>query len=165
MPRPQRRAGRPTDYDWEIATGEDFERAAGSIVQFEVFLSDTAETLMRLRGDVIYAIGQLDQVAGDRIVVAWGVIRAASGSSDVGVSPLTEGGAPWLAYGIATLMSIEGSANLGFDGATMLRWAVDSRAMRKLRENESLYVVTETLSLAGAPPTNFAFALRGLTGR
>ncbi len=146
----RRSSGRPNDYDWELMRGTDLDRAAGSIVQFEALLSDTAETLMRVRGDVFLALGAVGQTVLDTVVGAWGLIRSASGSSDVGVSPITEGGAPWLAYGVVTLLNLEGSANLGFEGLTMKRWDVDSKSMRKLRENESIYVVVETADIVGA---------------
>ena len=158
--------GRPNDYDWELSRGTDLARASGQVVQFEAFISDTAETLMRFRGDVIITLDSAGQTLGDVLVVGWGLIRSASGSSDVGVSPLFEGGAPWLAYGVATL-SNESAAieSLGLSGASMLRWDVDSKAMRKLRENESIYVIFESVSVSGSPNANYAFALRGLTAR
>ena len=154
----------PNDYDWELASGSDLNRASDSIVQFEAFVSDTAETLVRFRGDVLISLDASVATVSDAILVAWGVIRSASGSSDVGVSPLTEGGANWLVYGVATLID-EDILNLGVDGSSLVRWTVDSKAMRKLRENESLYVVFESVGIVGAPLANYAFALRGLTAR
>jgi len=133
-------------------------------VQFEAFVSDTAETLVRLRGDVIISLSATGAAARDVLLVAWGIIRSASGSSDVGVSPLTEGGANYLAFGVATLIS-QATANIGITGGPMMRFDVDSKAMRKLRENESLYVIVETANINGAPLSDFAFALRGLTAR
>ncbi len=135
-------------------------------MQFEIGISDTAETLMRVRGDVIHALDSAGQTIGDVLVVAWGLIRSASGSSDVGVSPLTEGGAPWLAFGTATLINSGGTLDqLGAAGGSMVRWDVDSKSMRKLRENESIYLIVETISIVGAPASDFAFSLRVLTAR
>ena len=156
--------GRPNDYDWELARGTDLGRASGAIVQFEAFASDTAETLMRLRGDVMIALNSGTDAVGDCLVVAWGVVRSASGSADVGVSPITEGGANWLAYGVATLFT-EDAVNVGVTGTPMKRWDVDSKAMRKLRENESLYVIFESADVVGAPVADYTFVLRGLTAR
>ena len=164
MPRPRQARGRPTDYDWELSFGNDLARAAGAIVQFEIFTSDTAETLMRVRGDIMVALDISGASNGDALLVAWGVIRSAAGSSDVGVSPITEGGANFLAYGVAHLIA-ESTLNLGLDGSAMLRWDVDSKAMRKLRENESLYLIFQSVDVVGAPLANYTFALRGLTGR
>ena len=157
--------GRQTDYDWELSRGTDLARASGSIVQFEAFLADSAETLMRLRGDVSISLAASGATQGDVLVAAYGVIRSASGSSDVGVSPLTEGGANWLLYGVTTLI-LEAAVNnsLG-QGLAIMRWQADSKAMRRLRENESLYVVFESADISGAPVANYTFALRGLTGR
>ena len=160
-----RRTGRPNDYDWELSRGSSLAVAAGVITQFEAFISDTAETLMRLRGDVIITLDGGGSAATDTIVVAWGVIRSAAGSSDVGVSPITEGGANWLAYGIATLTTEVAVGSIAASLATTVRWPVDSKAMRRLRENESLYVIFESADVVGAPSTNLAFALRGLTAR
>ena len=163
MPASRHRAGRPNDYDWELSRGSAALPVA-TIVQFEAFTSETAETLVRVRGDVALWLDSTGATIGDLAVLAWGVIRSASGSSDVGVSPLTEGGANWLAYGIATL-GVEEITQLGVSGLSMLRFEVDSKAMRKLRENESLYVVFESVNISGSPAGNVSFALRGLTAR
>ena len=155
------RSGRPTDYDWELARGTGLSTVTSLILQFEIFVSDTAETLMRLRGQVIMRLtGSI--VAADLLAYGWGVVRAASGSSDVGVSPLTEGGANWLAYGCGHLFA--GDANQDTDIAYD-KIVVDSKAMRKLRENESLYFIAETADVVGAPTWDVAFSLRALTGR
>ena len=101
------------------------------------------------------------------MLVAWGVIRSASGSTDVGVSPLTEGGANWLAYGVSHLGPAVNSAATSplIAGICLNRWTVDSKSMRKLRENESLYVIFEGADITGASTWDLSFALRGLTGR
>ena len=164
MPGPRRRSGRPNDYDWELSFGTSLNQAIGVITQFEAFTSDTAETLVRFRGDVVIALSNSGTpTAADVALVAWGVIRSASGSSDVGVSPLTEGGANFLAYGVAHLFNIAGTPS--GERSDFMRWAVDSKSMRKLRENESLYVVFETTDVTGAPVIDVSFALRGLTAR
>ena len=164
MAGPRRSRGRPNDYDWELSTGSDPNRAIGTIVQFEAFTSDTAETLVRLRGDIVFALSNSGTpTAGDVALVAWGVVRSASGSSDVGISPITEGGANFLAYGVATLFNIGGTPS--GEQSDFMRWSVDSKAMRKLRENESLYVIFESADITGAPVTDASFALRGLTAR
>ncbi len=160
----RQRSGRPNDYDWELARGTDLVRGSPAIVQFEIFLADTAETLMRLRGDVMISLDPAGATVGDTLVVGWGLIRSASGSTDVGVSPLTEGGANWLAYGVATL-SVPVVTALGREGTTLVRWDVDSKAMRKLRENESIYMVFESADVVGAAFANYVFGLRGLTAR
>ncbi len=119
---------------------------------------------MRFRGDVLITLDAAGATVADTLLVAYGVIRSASGSSDVGVSPLFEGGANWLSYGVAHL-AVEEITQLGVTGSSMIRWDVDSKAMRKLRENESLYVVFESLNIVGGPVWNAHFALRGLTAR
>ena len=103
---------------------------------------------------------------GDVLLVAWGLIRSASGSGDVGVSPLTEGGANFLAYGVATLINQQQlDLSFGLSGMSMVRWPLDSKSMRKLRENESLYMIFESADIVGAPTADYTFAIRGLTGR
>ncbi len=167
MARP-RRTGRPNDYDWELGNGSDLARAATAIVQFEVFLSGTAETWMRVRGDVLWFLDTTGSAVGDILLVGWGLIRGPSGSGDVGVSPLTEGGANWLAYGVATLATegaIGGAEVNNPTGIAAMRWDVDSKAMRKLRENESVYFISETISINGGPVHNMSFALRALAAR
>ena len=164
----QQRSGRPNDYDWEVAAGFDLARAVGAIVQFEIFATDTAETLMRLRGELLWWLSSSGSTAGDALLVSWGIIRAASGSSDVGVSPITEGGAPWLSFGTATLATeaaVSASSGAQCNGIQQVRFEIDSKAMRKMRENESLYLVAETADIAGAPVTDMSFTLRGLTAR
>ena len=160
----RQRVGRPNDYDWELARGTSLSLAASVIVQFEAFASDTAETLMRLRGEVLVWMDPAGLAIGDLMTVAWGVIRSASGSTDVGVSPITEGGANWLAYGVVHL-GVEELTQVGVEGLAMMRFEVDSKSMRKLRENESLYVVFQGVDIAGAPAWNAAFSLRGLIAR
>jgi len=165
----QQRSGRPNDYDWELARGSDLACAAGAIVQFEIFLSTTAETLMRVRGDVAVWLDPGGSTPGDVLVSAWGLIRGPSGSSDVGVSPITEGGANFLAYGIVTLATESGVGAAAINelgpGLSSHRFLVDSKAMRKFRENESMYLIFETVSVNGAPVSNLSFALRALTAR
>ena len=119
---------------------------------------------MRLRGDVTIGFDP-NSIAADAMEFAWGVIRSASGLADVGVDPITEGGANWLAYGIATISTQVGGANAERGGLSFKRWDVDSKAMRKLRENESLYFISTTVDIVGAPVTDQFFSLRALTGR
>ena len=164
----QRSSGRPNDYDWTIARGSDLNRASGAIVQFEAFLSQSAETLMRLRGEVLMWLDSTNSAPGDVLAVAWGLIRAPSGSTDIGVSPLTTGGAPWVAYGIAHLAveaAIGITAGDAYPSTGTVRFSLDSKAMRKFRENESLYMVLESIDVVGAPLFSTAFAIRALTAR
>ncbi len=168
MPR-GRRSGRPNDYDWEMARGSSLGTAVNVITQFESFVSDTAETLVRVRGEVLVWLDLSGSAAGDVMVFAWGIVRSASGSTDVGVSPITEGGANFLAYGICTLgteiaIGTAGDGNVR-NGIAMKRFEIDSKAMRKLRENESIYMIFETADVVGAPVTNAGFAIRALTAR
>jgi len=161
----QRRAGRPNDYDWELSRGISENLAVTQIVQFEAFFAGTAETLVRVRGEVAAGLDSVGSAAGDGMQFAWGLIRGASGSSDVGVSPITEGGANWLAYGICTLFTNVAVGTVGGSVQEAKRFEVDSKAMRKMRENESLYLVWETVNITGAPAINAYFTLRALTAR
>ncbi len=168
MARARRSSGRPNDYDWELSRMTSLATPVGTISQTEMFLSDTAETLVRVRGEVVVWLDATGSTIGDMMQFAWGLLRAPSGSSDVGVSPLTEGGANWLAYGLASIGTEVALGNLAAApglGAAMRIFHVDSKSMRKLREDESVYFILETADITGAPTVNVGAMFRVLTAR
>ena len=162
----QRSSGRKTDYTWELARGSDFLVAAGGDSVRTVGDFTQAETLIRIRGEVLVWLDPATSEVGDALEVAWGVLRAPTGIlSEVGVNPIQDGGAPWVAYGVATLASEIANFVGVNEGSLMKRFEVDNKAMRKLRDAETLYFVLRTSSIVGSPTMNYGFMLRFLTGR
>ena len=164
MPRPRSRQGRPTDYDWEGSFIAQTSLVDAAVVEFELFLSDTAETLMRFRGNVTAHLDQGGSTAGDACVVGFGLIRAPLGAT-VAVSPISQPGANWLWVAYANLATEFAVASGNNELLNQQRIEIDNKAMRKLREDESIFLVIENLGLTGAPVVLVTGSFRGLTGR
>ncbi len=164
MPRGRSgRTGRPNDYDWEFASTFATTLAAGAIAEASLFASDTAETLMRVRGKVLTWLDAGGSAIGDTCVVGMGLIVAPTGAT-VAVSPITEGGANWLWVDYSVLGTEVAVGSVG-SPAESERIVVDNKAMRRLREDESIFFVIENQDVVGAPGINMTGAFRGLTAR
>ena len=164
MARPRARSGRPTDYDWEGALIAQTSLVAAAIVEFELFQSDTAETLMRVRGEVTAHLDQGGSTAGDACTVGFGLIRAPTGAT-VAVSPLSQPGANWLWHSFMNLANEFVVASGNNEELMQARIQIDNKAMRKLREDESIFLVIENVDNVGAPVVLVNGAFRVLTGR
>ena len=164
MARQTRSRGRRADYDWEGAFIASTALNAGAAVQFELFLSDSAETLVRVRGMVAAWLRDSAPAAGDQCVVSWGLMVAPTGST-IAVTPGTDPGANWFWHQFQLLSSEFAVAATYNDLLASQRDVVDNKAMRRLREDEAVFLVVENSDATGAPVVTLSAALRVLTAR
>ncbi len=150
-------------YDWEGATIAQTALAAAAAVQFALFVGDKAETLVRLRGEWLAQLAIGGSAANDGCVVGFGCIVGSTGAV-VGVSPLTDPGANWFWHEMITLHTtgVVGAASVTGDLSGRVG-KIDNKAMRKIREDESIFLVVENTSLIGAPGIIVQGAFRALT--
>ncbi len=139
--------------------------AIGSASAVEVFQYATAQTILRTRGKVYL---QLDAGGVDeRVVVAMGLIIVSRRAAAIGVTALplpdTNAEDDWLWYGYMVCSSL-GEAAIQPD-ALFDRQEVDSKAMRKVKADESLVFVSEictSLDVTGS--VDVMLGVRQLTG-
>ncbi len=158
------RSGRRTDYDWEGAIIAQTSLNAATVVEFSLFVADSAETLVRMRGEVTAHLDQTGSTAADAATIGFGLIVAPTGAT-VAVSPVTDPGANWLWHTFITLATEFAVASGNNEILAAARVEIDNKAMRRLREDETVFLVVENSSLNGAPVVAVNGAFRGLTGR
>jgi len=157
-----RRSGRGrARYDWALSVITSLTHFTPAATQAVAFIATTAETLVRIRGEVLVWLDLTGSVAGDSVNVAYGLIVAPRGST-VGSSPITDGNANWLGFGVATLAAETAVGNVGAP-TEYVRMIIDLKSMRKLREDEDIFVVYETADVIGAPVVNFVGSFRALS--
>ncbi len=113
-------------------------RAVVALVNFRL-----AQTVTRIHGELLF---QLDAIAVDeRAVVAWGLIVVPDNVVTVGATaaphPFTDIEDEWIAHGFGVMSSLAESA-VQSDGL-FHRLTVDSKAMRKVKDTQSLMLVVE----------------------
>ena len=164
MPRPRGRAGRRTDYDWEGAFIAQTSLNSGVSAQFAIGVADSAETLMRVRGTVAAILDQTGTTAADAAIVGFGLMVASTGAT-LAVAPVTEPGANWLWHTFILLATEFALAAGNNELLNQARVEIDNKAMRKLREDETLFLVVENTNINGSPIVSVNGAFRILTGR
>ena len=133
--------GRPNDYDWEGVTTTSLALSSAVVTEAQIFTADSSETLMRTRGELLVWMDASGSTAGDAAVVGCGLIVAPTGAT-VAVDPINEPGANWFWHNFSVL-AVE--SPIGGAGQTSIsgndRVIIDNKAMRKLREDESVFFV------------------------
>ena len=141
----------------------EIDLAPGALLAFEVFVADEAETLLRTRGRIR---ATLDAAAIDEsFVLAVGLAVVSSKSATIGVTaipaPVTDGSYPWLWHGFLLGNSFSGVNST----ATTDILEVDSKAMRKVKEDESVVLAFEMCASDNSGGVvNILAGLRSLTG-
>jgi len=148
MPQRQR-AGRRTDYEWQGGSSMAFAAlAAGGTTQQSTIVTVGAFTLMRVRGHWSVSFDG-DEMAADHLEVGIGLLLQQTGAVATSL-PLTDPNAPWIWYDQVALYTAEGTnADQGF--LTSYRGVIDSKAMRRMKPDQSLIFVLETSNIVGAP--------------
>ncbi len=130
------------------------------------FSAQTAQTLMCIRGNAVVSIdGPVD---GDKVVVGIGSIVVTDDAAAAGVAsvphPVTDGDAPWQWVHYYCLQAQAGTGvGASLNAMSVVeRFEWDSKAMRKLRINESLVFVAEAVSQAGTPGVDITSFVRAL---
>ncbi len=159
-----RSVGRRADYTWQgLAAGGfvvDAIGAAGSFVQ--VALMATAGTIMRCRGNILATLDV--GAASDKAVIGMGLIVATESQVTAGTtaipSPLTDLDEKWIWHSFGCLQNESGAQ--GDELGTQQRFEVDSKAMRRFKQTESLLLVFDVVVLAGSPTVDVVGGIRAL---
>ncbi len=166
----RRSSGRRTDYTWDVTgfdqRGIDIALAANSILSSLV--SGSSQTLFRTRGQLQF---QLDPGgAVEQVVIAVGIIVIKTAAVVAGVAavpgPFTEGSADWLWHNFVNLSSgeVASPGDTSYPGL-VADVMVDSKAMRRLKEDESVALIAEVASANDQAGTwDVQGGLRILTG-
>jgi len=169
MPR-QRSSGRKTDYGWigacSSVVGVDLPVNTGSLGSSGINLT-APSTLTRTRGKLLI---QLDAGANDeRVVIAVGLIVVQSSAFVSGLAavpkPHTDAEADWFWHQYVILSSLAESAVTGDSTFLAERVEIDSKAMRKIKPNESIIGVAEVCSVVDQTGLwDWMFGIRCLFG-
>ena len=150
---------------WTLSSGSGTAVAAGSEAKNLRAALAVPETLMRIRGQVVFSLDGA-QAPGRLVLAAWGVHVVQGGTGTTVLSaPTTDGNASWVAYGTAVLGYEEMVTDvIDVPGLSMFRFEVDSKAMRRLKSDDELQLVLENTTLDGGASINYGYALRQLWG-
>ena len=123
-------------------------------------------TLMRIRGEIV-AYLDAEQAPGVLIDVGIGALVVQEGSGTTVIqTPLNDPDAPWLFYERFTLGYEEAVTNvIGMPGLSVFRKAIDSKAMRILRQGREVQLVVHNLTLLSGATMNLSFNARVLFGQ
>ena len=123
------------------------------------------ETLLRTRGELLVAVDGA-QAPGSLVRVGCGLILVPEGTgATVLWSPLTDSDAPWFWYWRGALGYEEMVTDVvDVPGMTSVREVIDSKAMRRVR-NQEIQFVAENVSLSTAASVNIVINGRFLLGQ
>ena len=151
---------------WLGFTGNVLALAAGTQGVMLASATDTTDTIMRTRGnlvaflDGVAAPGQLVQVA----VGLW-IVPEGTGSTVLG-SPIADDNADWFYHSVFALGYEEGVVNvIDYSGIPVFREVVDDKAMRIGRPDSEIQMVVENVSIGSASAVNVQMYGRFLLGR
>ena len=142
-----RKSGAVHNKEWTVSCLEvtALDLAIGALIGFVPFVADDAETVLRTHGFCSVELGADNNNERVTLAVGIGIIsaRAAAAASAVGFPRLsTDGVFPWLWHGFlyASNMTV---ATLTPTDMVYQRLAIDSKAMRKVKETEVMAMVFE----------------------
>ena len=150
MPRgrsfaPRGRSGGVHNKEWTtfFIDGTALDLAIGSIVAFSALVADEAETLLRSRGLVklVLDASSINESATVAMGLAMVSARAVAAGAASLPRPASEGSFPWLWHDWGIVSSFAGAGTGGI--AEVSTVIVDSKAMRKVKEDEVLALVFE----------------------
>ena len=159
----RRSSGRRTDYTWNGAqVGGPLAANAQSAFQIVGPLG-TAGTIMRNRGELICALD--GPSAGDAVTVFFGLIVVTEEQLAVGVTAIPNPGADfdadWLWIGTIPLLA-QGAVE--DQAGTSGRLIVDSKAMRRIKQSQSVALACASSVTTGTPAIDFEGFVRTLFG-
>ena len=150
---------------WELSNGNFTAQAAGTTARAFSSVGTAPTTLMRIRGEVM---GFIDGVlgAGKLVMCSYGIILVPEGTgTTVLYDPFTDGNAPWLLYGQASLGYEELVTDVvDVPGITSFRHVIDNKAMRIIRPDVEMQFVMTNTSTVSAQAVHVAYGLRWLQG-
>ena len=158
---PRGRSGRRTDYTWNGTVFGSANAADTASIQVIATIAGPG-TLMRSRGELVASIDA--PTDGDKVIISYGLIIADDDQVTAGVTafpnPQTDMDANWLWHGFIPLLAQ--AANL--EHAAVGRLTIDSKAMRRMKQNDQVVLVIKPGSQAGTPVTDTAGGVRLLVG-
>ncbi len=142
------RSGSTRSKEWETVclASSPLDLAIGTVLVFELFRVLSAETLLRTRGQIMASFDSsaVNEAATIAAGIAFVSTRALLAGAASVPRPSSEGGYPWLWHGWFDVSSVPsvGGASISGEGLVQ-RLMVDSKAMRKVKEDESMILAFE----------------------
>jgi len=135
--------------------------ATGAFSAAVLNLAIDPQTVIRIRGGLIVSLNATGIAINDTCRVGWGIMVVPSGTVAAGVAatPLSTASADWLAYGTFPLRTETGVIT-DVLSSQVHRVDMESKGMRKMREEQELIFVLENEDVIGAPPVDFAMSVR-----
>ncbi len=137
--------------------------AAGTVAGMVHAATHDRETLLRTRGTLLSYVDTAS-APGDLALICVGMILVPEGTGTTVLwSPFTDSDAPWF-YFTSFFVGTEEMVTDVIDvpGITSYRETIDSKGMRRMR-NQEIQVVMENSTILNATPVNIVLAGRMLT--
>ncbi len=117
-----------------------------ALASFQKAEGDGPETLLRSRGNVL--VTAIPDAGADNGVVGLGIVVANNPAITVGgvslPGPLTDQGADWLWHFMVPLSAQGATAEAVNNIGTVMRVEIDSKAMRRVKDDQGLVLMAET---------------------
>ena len=160
-----RTSGRRTDYQWTglsgaIHVGQTVGGAFSSVAAF-----NAPGTLTRSRGEIMASMDV--GAANDAVAVSFGLMIMSDDQVTAGItampSPSLDLDGEWLWHGYLPFRSETGTQSDDL-GSHVGRLTVDSKAMRRVKQNSQIVAVHDGVILAGTPTYDVVWSFRILLG-
>ena len=163
MAREFGRRAQPVNRHWTPFTGSFGAQPAGTLALTLSAAQHDRETLLRTRGHILaYLDGVNEPAVAANVAVGMILVPEGTGTT-VLWSPQTDGDAPWFWYESFTLAYEEGVVNvLEYAGVSVFRQVIDSKGMRRIR-NQEVQLVIEVTTIQSAIEVNLMVSGRFLT--
>ena len=160
-----RGSGRRTDYVWN-GVQNSLTVTSGSLNAITVITVTQPGIIMRLRGSIVASLDSPTE--NEKTAVAMGIIRTTEEQIAVGVTAIPNPGldldADWIWHSFLPLQAVlDVTTGVGSTEQSG-RLIVDSKAMRKMRQSESLTYVVDNAAVSGTPEIDVTFGIRALFG-
>ncbi len=163
MARDFARRAAPVNRHWTTFAENNLGQAAGSVAKTNLAAQHDRETILRTRGNLF---AQLDGVnaPGAAGLVTVGMILVPEGTGvTVLWSPFIDGDAPWFWHESFVLAYEEAVVDaVAYSGGGTFRTVIDSKAMRRVR-NQEIQMVVENTTIQSAIEVNLSIAGRFLS--
>ena len=139
--------------------------AAATEVSLEIIAFNQAQTIVRTRGELAAFFDLSGSSAGDACVLGIGLMIGSSGAT-IARSSIDEADYSWLWHKFVPLSTetvIGGAASDWGPLTASVRIEIDSKAMRRVKFSDLVFMVMETSSVSGAPIVNVVGGVRTLS--
>ena len=157
-----RQQGRRPDYTWIGTTFFENALAIANVI-FPVASYNTAGTIVRVRGS--WVAGLDGPAANDKLVIGLGLMVADDDQVTAGAtafpSPIEDTDADWLWYSYIALIAQTVTQDESY-GGQVDRGIIDSKAMRRVKQNSQLVMVMDGIRQGGTPTADVSGGVRSL---